>query len=1377
MTRFLCVVAVVFHVAATLAMVKAQDEEIRSDFELPVMRTQFDDTFEADLRSEYGLSDSTGFLRWEKSRLILEPKAGAKKAISESWWLDMEIELYPPKLTKETDRSELRIWLDLATETDCYIAIKQTRINHKTRSSISVVDTRGEWNEESEQVSVREPLILERALPDGLWRLEYRSGLWTIYLPGVEAPMFRYIQKGSAGVQGVVLESESASHDFARLACKSVPHPEFNAVERAALADALQLQESISQLYQAGEYVDAIPLAESAYGKRLSALGRFHPDTGEILNNRALLHLKTDEYEKSNKLFAETKEIFAATVGTNHPDYSQCLNNLAALAEAEADYSNAESYQLEALAIRTKVLGDRSPDYVISLLNLAGLYATMEELDKAEQIYEKAKISCERVFGKDHFVHAAVLNGLASICKAKGSYEKAESLYLDSKVFVERTKGKTHPAYATVLNNLGHLYDKMGLYEKSIPLYEESQSIRKELSGERTAAYATGINNLAQLHKNMGDYAEAERLYLQAMTLRGEVLGTEHPNFAQTIDNLAHLYRELGEYEKAEPFNLQAKSIREKTLGKNHPGYAESLGRLGLLYFDMGFAQKAEQFWLEELQVLEALPVGRPSSYASNLNNLGMLYKFKGDYERAAGYFIRAKDLYEKIGGPNQRSYATAMNNLAELYRVMERFDEAETLALEAISIRENVASGATPDYGTSLNSLTQLYSTMGEYTKAEQFALRTKDHVAHTLGKSHPWYATSLENLGAIYQATGEFGKAEATFAECLKVTRENFDRYAAIQSVKQQMLYSKQFGYLLSEFIFNALQLNRSGELVWRELVDWKGINLMRKRQMLQLAAELESKELFQELRSVKTQLAHLLMFADASDTWKRRMRILTEREEELEKKIGELTYGSSLGRASRKDMSFDLPRGVCLIDFRLFDYRLPSSDDAGEMDSETHYLAFVVAGTRHVKMIDLGAADRIDALIAQWRRPIELANENSRPIDTIGQKVVQQAGAELRKVLWNPIAEHLATSDLILLSPDGALGRFPFNALPGSRPGTYLIEEARIATLPVPAMLPEMLNQPARILSKDSTIMLVGDVNYGSLPKRDTPDLLRFQNRRLLGGLSFGKLPETRVELSRINEMFNDALELTQDQATEAEFEINLPGRQILHIATHGFFRSPEKFRSTLPVPNKAQFVEAEQRLEFALQNPNLLSGLAFAGANRAREIPVEKSGNDGVLYSDEIALLPMNGVELSVLSACETNLGTDNNPGEGLIGIQRAFQVAGVKTTVASYWRVNDRATQMLMTRFYKNLLEYGAKTNSTGVSANPAFTRIDALRDAQLWMLRELKGKQVAHLMRGLEDDANKNEIARAIKKDKTESGDFTTHPRYWAAFVLSGDWR
>jgi CHAT domain-containing protein len=122
-----------------------------------------------------------------------------------------------------------------------------------------------------------------------------------------------------------------------------------------------------------------------------------------------------------------------------------------------------------------------------------------------------------------------------------------------------------------------------------------------------------------------------------------------------------------------------------------------------------------------------------------------------------------------------------------------------------------------------------------------------------------------------------------------------------------------------------------------------------------------------------------------------------------------------------------------------------------------------------------------------------------------------------------------------------------------------------------------------------------------------------------------------------------------------------------------------------------------------------------------------------------------------VDLAVLSACQTGLGPVAG-GEGVLGLQRAFQVAGARSVLASLWAVDDRWTRTLMEHFYDNLWQRRLPS-------------LEALRQAQLAVLHQtqlaiLRGGQCRDLVPLEEQD---------------EAGRMP--PEYWAAFVLSGDWR
>ena len=138
-------------------------------------------------------------------------------------------------------------------------------------------------------------------------------------------------------------------------------------------------------------------------------------------------------------------------------------------------------------------------------------------------------------------------------------------------------------------------------------------------------------------------------------------------------------------------------------------------------------------------------------------------------------------------------------------------------------------------------------------------------------------------------------------------------------------------------------------------------------------------------------------------------------------------------------------------------------------------------------------------------------------------------------------------------------------------------------------------------------------------------------------------------------------------------------------IIHLATHGFVIDTQKKAEG----NK--FVEGT----FAISPREgylTWTGLMLAGSNNAW------TGNfsidnveDGILTADEISRLDLSNTKLVVLSACETARGKID-PVEGVLGLQRAFKKAGAQTIVMSLWKVPDESTSILMTEFYRNLMD-------------------------------------------------------------------------------------
>jgi CHAT domain-containing protein len=188
---------------------------------------------------------------------------------------------------------------------------------------------------------------------------------------------------------------------------------------------------------------------------------------------------------------------------------------------------------------------------------------------------------------------------------------------------------------------------------------------------------------------------------------------------------------------------------------------------------------------------------------------------------------------------------------------------------------------------------------------------------------------------------------------------------------------------------------------------------------------------------------------------------------------------------------------------------------------------------------------------------------------------------------------------------------------------------------------------------------------------------------------------------------------------------------PGQSILHLATHGFALGSDC--ETVPGTRGTggwEKVNLDSPAPVGLDNPLRLAGLALSGANRHQDTPPGQE--DGILTAEEVSSLNLSGVDWAVLSACNTATG-ELHSAEGVLGLRRAFQVAGARTLISSLWPVGDQSTRSWMRALYQARL---AENRSTAESVRAASRMILADR--------------------------------RAKKQ--------STHPFYWAAFVASGRW-
>jgi CHAT domain-containing protein len=189
---------------------------------------------------------------------------------------------------------------------------------------------------------------------------------------------------------------------------------------------------------------------------------------------------------------------------------------------------------------------------------------------------------------------------------------------------------------------------------------------------------------------------------------------------------------------------------------------------------------------------------------------------------------------------------------------------------------------------------------------------------------------------------------------------------------------------------------------------------------------------------------------------------------------------------------------------------------------------------------------------------------------------------------------------------------------------------------------------------------------------------------------------------------------------------------------------------------------------------------LSSAVFLAAEPERPAPSSadpaalEAAPDGQITVEQIVRTWELDADLVVLSACESGLGRYAG-GEGYLGFAQALFVKGARSLVLSQWRVDDKATALLMTRFYQNLLG-----QRPGLST--PLPKAAALDEAKRWLrglTADEAGTELAGLDRGtvrpLLVEADGPAPRAATSAPQPAGARPYAHPYYWASFILIGD--
>ena len=991
-----------------------------------------------------------------------------------------------------------------------------------------------------------------------------------------------------------------------------------------------------------GNYENAIELGTKALEIYIKTLGEEHPDYAASLNNLALYYSHNGDYEKAIEISNKALEICIKTVGEEHPNYATALNSIAMCYEYLGNYAKAIEFGTKALEIRKKTLGEEHPDYATALNNLAYYYSEFGEDEKAIKLATQALEIFKRVFGEEH------------------------------------------PDYATSLSILTYCFSDLGDYSKAIELGTKAVEIFKITIGE-SSYYAQSLNYLADCYWKMGDYPKAIELGTKALEVWGKQSGEEHPSYAQSLNKLALYYSDVGNYAKAIEFGTKALEISKRTLGEEHPYYAQHLSNLALYYFNLSDYAKSFELGTQSFEIIKrTLPEEHPD-YATSLNNLASCYSLMGNYPKAIELGTQVVEIRKRTLGEEHLEYANSLGNLANYYSDIGNYAKAIEFGTKALEIRKKTLGEEHPEYATSLNILAYCHSKLGDYPKAIELGTQVLEIRKRILGEEHPDYATSLSNLAYYYSYFGDYDKTILLLEEFIPIVRKNvLTNFSGLTTNERQMYwdkYSSQLNQWIPCFIIKFGMPNAASILYDNTGLFSKGLLLSTEQEMTKLIKESsddEALEMYSELQANR-QILNVLYSKPIDerylncDSLERVSNNLERKLVSRVKEFGDYTRNLSI---TWQDVQSKLNDKDIAIEFLSY----------FDKDGEVHYAALTLCKN--------DTAPILTPLFIESKL-LETQRED---------KTYQTPSAD--SLIWGPLSSRLEGRSNIYFSGSGILhsiGIEYLSSIEGKE--CYRLSSTR-----------ELVTHKPSETMRGAT--LYGDIDYDATYasiETSTPTSIREyamnttinQNRGIFDyrSLQYGvtPLPGARIELEDVSAMMKEHKTqyeaLTGVQASEESFKaLSGKHKSLLHISTHGFYYNQEdadklndRIRMTLMGDNRPSHAEDKSLLR---------CGLCLAGANQTltgKSQPSEGQG-DGILNALEIAQTDLRGLDLVVLSACQTALG-DVAQGEGVFGLQRGFKKAGAKSILMSLWKVNDLTTQLLMTEFYKHYLSGQSKIES------------------------------------------------------------------------------
>jgi CHAT domain-containing protein/Tfp pilus assembly protein PilF len=998
------------------------------------------------------------------------------------------------------------------------------------------------------------------------------------------------------------------------------------------------------------------------------------------------------------------------------------------------EYKKAIEYYKKELAIKREIK-DHSGE--IDALNKIGFaYKALRQYKQAIEYFEKALTICREI--KDRRWEGGCLNNIGMVFGELGQHDRALEYY--EKALAIHREVKNRAWELNTLNNLGSVYKVLNQYEKAIKYYENELFIRKEIK-DRSGEVKT-FNKIGFAYKALRQNERAIEYFEKALAVCREI--KDRPWEGGILYNIGMAFNELSKYDYAIKYYEQSLAIHREM--KNRTWELNILKNLELVYEVLNQYEKAIKYYEKEVSIRKEIK--DRSGEIDALNKVGFAYKALRQYKQAIEYFEKALAICREI--KDRRWEGGCLNNIGMVFGELGQHDRALEYYEKALAIHREVKNRAWEL--NTLNNLGVIYNDFSQYNRAIEYfekvltinrELTSRDKEGRTLGK-----------LGIAYYELSQYEKALECFLKALAIHNEMKDRSGEGNTLSDLMtVWETLKRYPLAIFYgklsINIVQktrknLKESGKKLQRSYIETykhryrRLVNLLitearlsEARQVLDMLKEAEFFKFIRRDSSSANNLSTPVDYTNFEKRWLENYNSSLEKLSKISSEYHELKQKKNKSDEEKKRMKeLDLELEKAQKDYDVFLIQLKEGFDKHEKEIKEGKIAPDTLAKEASALQDTlkyldenenGKHASLHFLVYSNRISVILTTPYSQSV-----KQTEIDEKEFNKMVMD-------YRNYIMKSGKETRDTQPFDASTGiiAKKNNY---EKKLYDLIFKPVDEELKKYGATNL----IVSLDGVLRYIPIAA-------------LWDGESY------LVQRYRITVITPSSLKNIKIPPVQKEKILGLGASR----GGHGFKRLPYVRKEIKAIVNdkekryngliqgkafldsdftKDNFVDQLKSQEFPLVH--ISSHFKFSPGDETKNFLLLGDGN--ILKLSEIRRMKelFKNVNLLVLSACQTGVGGN---GEEIDGFGELAQQSGAKSVVASLWPVADESTKYLMVAFYRNLKE--GKVTS----------KIEALRQAQL----ELAG------MEDLLEKDNRN----VRKKTKY------SHPYYWGAFIMMGNWR